>query len=224
MVKQEILKLIAEIRIAQQGQDTFREYYTDFCSVPRCKKGIVEFLKELNQREDENKVWVFHDIEQNLKLGLVSGKTFRNSDLLRYQLDTCTYNNYKNLVLKKKRKELLMKVGEYLMFINEQLETSPLLDAKERQVYLRRAVARLTTVLGTHLITSVQVDQWHEVEPNEHTNYLVEDLGALTSRFNYEGEQTEYGSIYYDWYGLNKPLTIDSIVTFLDYVDGFLVY
>lgn len=225
MVKQEVLKVIADLRIAQNNQDKFVEHYKDFCSVPRCKKGIVEFLKELRGDELSDAPWIFHDVEQVLKLKMVSQKSNINSDLLWDLLNRSTYNDYKAKELRKQRESLLRAVGEYLMFIHSELDKSTLVDNKERQVYLRRAIARLATVLASQLIVPIALDQWHEVEPNEYIDYLLNDLNTLVGHFTYgENPDTKYGSIWYDWYGLNKPNTIDSIESFLDYVDGFLVY
>jgi hypothetical protein len=228
MVKQEVLKVIAELREAQGKQDEFVEYYKDFCSVPRCKRGVVDFLLSLKQGErsdNPNVPWIFSDIEQELKVKLLSGKCSHNSWLLNRQLDDCTYMNWAAKDLRAKRQELFKKLGEYILHIHEQLGKSSFSDARERQVYLRRAIARLANITSSYPVTAVTAEQWSEVAPLEYIDYLNDGIEVLVEGFSYgEAPHEKYGSIWYDYYGLNKPLVVDSIVTYLDYLDSFLVY
>lgn len=227
MVKQEVLKVIAELREGQRRQDDFVEYYKDFCSVPRCKRGVVEFLKSLKKDDTETMdvPWIFNDVEQELKVQLLSGKCQHNSWLLRRQLDKSTYLDWASKNLRAKRRELFKVLGDYILHIHEQLSVSNLADARERQVYLRRAVARLASVTSGELVVAVTAEQWPEVPALDYIDYLNDGIEVLVEGFSYgEVPHEKYGSVWFDYYGLNKPLVIDSIVTYLDYLDTFLVY
>ena len=224
IVKEEIVALIEELRIKQATAKKFIDHYTVFLKEPRCKKGIVEFLDELfsGSRDTSNNVsWSFDYNETMLRLTV--GKSDANSRIVRSALDksgikTSGFEEIKNL-----RMEITGKLADYMLQIQEKLDASPLQDARERQLYLRRAVARLVNARCSHLLVALTVDQWAEVEPFEYIDYLTTDIKELTDRLRHD-ENYRWWSVNYDEQSLDSSTHLSSVITFLDYLDTFLVY
>lgn len=223
MVKQELIKTLEKIRIAQTVQNKFLEYYTDFTSEPRCKKGCLEFLDSLQDYDSNAKPYLFQRERRDIAIGFTATKSEHNSSRIRRMMSQCSLRSDNAVFLVQTRARLLVQVGEYITWIHEELEKSPLRDAKERQVYLRRAIGRLASVLQTELVVPITKDQWCKVEVRTHFDYLNRSLPELVNTFSYpEGDM--YGGVWYDWWNLDRPNTLDSVASYLDYLDSFLVY
>lgn len=222
MVKAEVKKILEELRIHQREQDKFVALYSDFTSVPRCKKGVLAFIKELSDQSKNPSIDIFGKERNELSIVLTSGKSYSNSELARKALDKSLFLTTHSKELRKERKELLKALCEYIRWVHKELDQSTLTDRKERQVYLRRAFARLTHVLSWNLVVPLTVEQWSTVEPAQGVEYLTEDLETLLSSIEIERDDPIWP--WFGWYNLNTPNTLESIETYLDYLDSFLVY
>lgn len=227
MVKEEVVKVINELRILTANYKKFREYVDTFACEPRCKKGVLEFVDTLLSYDNgDGKEYpaVFGKVRKELGLKLTVSKSDRNVQLFKdalrdLYLDASAVNK-----LIDTRIELVTKVCEYVKHIQSELDKSELTDARERQVYLRRALARLKGVFGTYLVSPITKDNWSEVRPADYIPYLTDSLDEIINKyFTYDSKVTPW-TVDWDHNELNNDFTIDSIETFLDYLDTFIKY
>lgn len=224
MKREEILALGHRIIEGQESVTRYVQHYTDFLAVPRCKKGIAAFLTELfNHDTDPNaiKQWKFD--YPGLMIKLTSGKSELNSDETRWALRDANVETESFKELTEQRKEFMNHVIDYALNIRVELEKSDLADARERQVYLRRAIARLITLCFSRPLTTITVDQWSEVQPYEYCDYLSLTMDELTARLRPNAED-RWVSVTYENNGLDRKENVLSIMSFLDYLDTFLLY
>ena len=228
MVKEEVVKVINELRILTTNYKKFREYVDTFACEPRCKKGVLDFVDTLlsyDNGDGKNYPAVFGKVRTELGLKLTVGKSDRNvqlfKDVLRdLYLDSSAVNK-----LIETRIELVGKVCDYVKHIQSELDKSELTDARERQVYLRRALARLKTVLRGCLIAPVTKERWPEITPDEYVLYLTDSLDEIISKnFTHNDDRITQWSVDYGQHHLDEDFTVDSIETFLDYLDTFIKY
>lgn len=223
MVKEEVKKIISELRILINNQNKFREHYIEFTNQPRCKKGCIEFIKSLTDNTENSATpRIFHHELMDMSITLLGAKSEFNSNRLRMLLGKSAVETHNAKELFKARRTLLESIAEHIKWIHEQLDKSSLKDAKERQTYLRRAVGRLITVCKAQPIVSIQKDQWCEVEVNEYIDYLNNTLDELLQKLSYDNDIRP--SIWYDWWNLDNDITLTSIESYLDYLDTFLNY
>ena len=227
MVKEEVVKVINELRILTANYKKFREYVDTFACEPRCKKGVLDFVDTLlsyDNGDGKNYPAVFGKVRKELGLKLTVGKSDRNVQLFKdalrdLYLDASAVNK-----LVDTRIELVTKICEYVKHIQSELDKSELTDARERQVYLRRALARLKAVFNTYLVSPITKDNWAEVKPSDYVPYLTDSLDEIINKyFTYDSKVTPW-TVDWDHNELNNDFTVDSIETFLDYLDTFIKY
>lgn len=227
MVKEEVVKVINELRILTTNYKKFREYVDTFACEPRCKKGVLDFVDTLlsyDNGDGKNYPAVFGKVRKELGLKLTVGKSDRNVQLFKdalrdLYLDASAVNK-----LVETRIELVTKICEYVKHIQSELDKSELTDARERQVYLRRALARLKAVFNTSIVTPITKDNWAEVRPADCIPYLTDSLDEIINKyFTYDSKVTPW-TVDWDRNELNNDFTVDSIETFLDYLDTFIKY
>lgn len=215
MQKEEIFAIIDQLIIDQESFNTFKEYTTTFIKDKRCRKGAIAFIEEVFKLPQVAG-------KEELALELVSEKCYQNS----IKTEQFIFNHPITLgyseALKQARLEVMSKIAEYIIDISQRLTDSELLDKNERQVYLRRAVARLVRVLwrGTQVI--ITADQWPEVTPDDRTEYLTETLEELTLRISDPIKLKEWSDVYGSHYRLDDEKQLRSVRNFLNYLETFL--
>ena len=227
MVKEEVVKVINELRILTTNYKKFREYVETFTSEPRCKKGVLEFVDSLFSYNDGNGQEypaVYGKVRKELGLKLTVAKSDMNVRLFRDALRDLYLDSSAVNKLVETRIELVTKICEYVKHIQSELDKSELTDARERQVYLRRALARLKAVFSTYLVSPITKDNWTEVRPYELIPYLTDSLDEIINKyFTYVDKVTPW-TVDWDHNELSNDFTIDSVESFLDYLDTFIKY
>lgn len=115
-------------------------------------------------------------------------------------------------------------VSEYIMDTSRRLDETTLLDKVERQVYLRRAVARLLTVFHSDLPVAIKTEQWCEVEPYEWIDYLTTDLSSLVGKVDNDEMIMKWSCHMYDYNHLDNDENLISLKSFVEYLDTFTEY
>lgn len=217
MQKEEIFALLDQLAIDQDKFNKFREYQITFIRQPRCKKGCLEFLTEIFDSENVAG-------SKELALRLLSVKSYQNSSQLDQFINHHPITQAYNKALIDARILIMQRVSEYIKELSVRLDKSDLVDKWERQVYLRRAVARLATIYMTSTQVAITVDQWPEVEAQYWIDYLTTTLDELTGRICELDRMKEWADVYGDYYHLDRPEVIRSVRNFMDYLDTFLTY
>jgi hypothetical protein len=217
MQKEDIFALLDQLYIDQSKFNKFMDYLSTFTKEPRCKKGCLEFIVEIYNLP--NIVG-----KDELAIQLLSEKNSTNAFKTRRFIEEHQITTGYNEALKNARYLIMGKIGEYIIQINSELEKSDLQDKYERQVYLRRAVARLKTIFYSNQKTTVLEEQWPEVAPWEYTDYLTNDLQTLVGEIACEEDMLKWSSVYGDFYHLDCDHTIASLRTYLNYLDTFLKF
>lgn len=217
MIKEELFAKIDQLTIDQSKYCAFREYLRSFVGEPRCKKGCIEFAKEIYNLPQ------IAGLDQ-FAMSLVVGKTRQNSYateafVMNHQITT-GYND--SLITA--RVEILQDISDYIVEFSGKVEDTKFEDVYERQVYLRRAVARLITVLTGNRVDVIKVEDWSEVQPYDHINYLGESLEELTSYFNDKKRIVDWSDNWGSWLSLERENTLLSLRNFIDYLDSYLKY
>lgn len=221
--REEIIELGEKMLQGQAALTKYVTHYTEFFNVPRCKKGIIEFLNELFDQptgEGEIRRWQFD--YNDLMIQLTTGKSHENSWKTCRALKNSNIeaDGFKEIV--RQRNDFMNAIADYLVHTREELEKSELIDARERQVYLRRAVARLLTVCVSRPLVTINASQWSEVTPWEYCDYLSLTMDELVSRLR--PSKDTWLSVDYQDNGLDCRENVQSILNFLDYLDTFLKY
>ena len=228
MVKEEVVKVINELRILTANYKKFREYVDTFVSEPRCKKGVLDFVDTLFSYDNgDGKTYpaIFGKVRTELGLKLTVGKSDLNVRLFDSALHDLYLDSSAVNKLIETRIELVTKICEYVRHIQSELDKSELTDARERQVYLRRALGRLKTVFGACLITPVTKDNWPEITPDKYVLYLTDSLEEIISKnFTFDKDRITPWSVDWGQHNLGEDFTIDSVESFLDYLDTFIKY
>lgn len=217
MQKQELYALIDRLYLDQEKYNKFIDYTFSFTRQPRCKKGGIAFVEEVfNLPEIAGK--------DELAIRLLSEKTTRNSraieDFIMSHPVTAGYSQ----ALIDARKLVMSKVAEYVLDTAKRIHDTNLEDKSERQVYLRRAVARLCKLFVSSLPTSVEASQWHEVEPYEWTEYLSSTLEELVFKIEDPKTIQEWSNTYQGANNLSNLNLLRSLNTYLDYLDTFVEF
>lgn len=229
MIKREEIVAHAEkMMAAQAALNKYVEHYTLFLKEPRCKKGIQEFLKELfNLAEDnsENK----HLLERwnidysGLMVRLGTGKCNENSWITRDVLQKAGIETRGFEDLTELRVTFSNLVADYVLHVYEELGKSELTDARERQVYLRRAIARLVVVTFSKPLVPITAAQWPEVEPYEYCDYLSATMEEMVKGIRLN-QDYDYKHVAWGPMNFEHREAVKSILNFLDYLDTFLTY
>lgn len=217
MQKEEIFALLDQLLIDQTKYNKFLDYLFTFTKEQRCKKGCLAFIEEIfNLPNIAGK--------NELALNLTSGKSDVNSTQTRYFIESHPVTHGYNDALKAARFLIMSKIAEYIKDISVRLNETTLADKNERQVYLRRAVARLKAIFYSGHKTAVLEDQWAEVEPYEWMDYLTTDLDELLESVASEDNLKLWSDVYGDSQNLHKEHIICSLRTYLNYLDSFLKF
>lgn len=217
MIKEELLALLDQLQIDQAKFEKFREYVITFIRQPRCKKGCIEFLHEVFNTDNI-------EGSKELAIGLLTPKSYQNSNALETFINHHPITMGYNQSLIDARIVIMAKVAEYIIDISKKLEESDLPDALERQVYLRRAVSRLATVTSDNTKVVITVEQWADLEVHTWIDYLTTTLEELTGRINEKERIQKWSDVYGGYYHLDNLKVIQSVRTYLDYLDSFLEY
>lgn len=217
MIKEEILALIDQLQIDQAKFNKFREYLITFVRQPRCKKGCVEFLYEIFNTENI-------EGSKELAISLLTPKSYQNCNALEAFVNHHPITQGYNQSLINARIDIMAKVAEYIVDLSKKLEESDLPDALERQVYLRRAVSRLATVTSNNTQVVITVDQWADLDVHMWIDYLTTTLEELTGRICELERIQKWSDVYGGYYHLDNLKVLQSLRTYLDYLDTFLEY
>lgn len=215
MQKEQLFGLIDQLILDQNKYDKFYEYVQTFTSEPRCKKGCIAFVEEIYNLPNI-------DGKDYLAISLLSEKTQINADMTkRFILDHKITLGYGD-ALKKARWMVVSEIAQYIKDTSQRLAECELLDKVERQVYLRRSVARLLTIFNAHQKTTITEEQWSEVEPSEWVDYLSSSLDELTDKIANYDAVIKWGDGSYSQYQLQDEVILSSLRTYLNYLDTFL--
>ncbi|QDH47128.1 hypothetical protein PQC07_gp193 [Aeromonas phage D3] len=225
VIKEEIRKTAEEIIAGQQQLNRYNEYYETFLSEARCKKGIMDFLSTLFDKEttDEFVQYPYGRAREEMVLKLTTGKSAANSMLCRRLIMDVGVESRGFQALEEARKTLLNQVADYIVQTFEKLNKSELTDVHERHVYLRRAIAKLVRLFYTAPLAAITMDQWSEVEPSEHTKYLTTTIEEMVDRIR-PTRTDGWCSVWFAENGLDNTNVIRSIISYLDYLDTFDQY
>lgn len=217
MQKEEIFALLDRLYLDQTQYNKFFEYLSTFTREPRCKKGCLAFVEEIfNLPQIEGR--------DQLAIRLVFSKTLTNAYDTRHFVEDHPITVGYGEALKQGRLVVLRHIADYVLETARRLDESTLLDKVERQVYLRRAVARLLTVFHAKLPVALKTEQWSEVEPHEWIDYLNSDLGTLVKRIDNDEVIIKWSSHLYDYNHLDNDENLASLKSFLEYLDTFTEY
>lgn len=217
MQKEELFALLDQLLIDQDKFNKFREYLFTFVRAPRCKKGCVEFAKEIFGTENVAGL-------KELSITMLSEKSYQNSNNLENFINQHPITNGYNDALINARMEIMQKVADYIKDMYTRLDTCDLVDRYERHICLRRAVSRLASLFVTNTPVTVTAEQWPEVEVKLWLDYVTTTLDELVGRINQQTELKEWSDVYGSYYHLDRPEVIGSLRNFLDYLDSFLEY
>uniref|UniRef100_A0AAU8L0Q9 Uncharacterized protein n=1 Tax=Pantoea phage Survivor TaxID=3232176 RepID=A0AAU8L0Q9_9CAUD len=217
MLKEEIFSLIENLAIDQDKYNKFKEYVMEFTRGERCKKGVLEFVHDLYNSKTVEGLG-------ELAIGLYTEKSWRNSDNLRYFIMTHPITEGYLTALTDQRYVLMTSIAKYITDTHDRIQESELEDKAERQVYLRRAVARLISVLETRPKIDLDTIDWSEVEPCEWTDYLCTTLDELCAPICDKRRIKEWADAWGDTQGLDQVQQLRSLRTYLNYLDTFYQY
>lgn len=214
MQKQEIIALIERLYSDQEKYNKFRTYTLDFFTHPRCKKGIISFVEEIfNLPEIAGK--------DQLAIELLSAKTRVNSDKGRFFIMNHPITVGYNSALVEARIVVLKAVADYIVQTAEGIQNSGLDDKIERQVYLRRAIARLITMTQSSLETPIKADQWHELEPHKWIDYLTSTFDEMLGYIDKPEQMRKWSDTGWSENNMDNLDVIRSLISYLDYLDSF---
>lgn len=214
MTKEEIFTLIETLAEDQDKYNKFKEYILEFTKGERCKKGVLEFVHDLYNSKNVDGL-------AEMAITLHTDKTWRNSDQLRtFVFDHKITLGYVT-ALKDQRLVLMTAIAKYIHDTSERIQAAELDDKPERQVYLRRAVARLLSILGTNARLEIDTAEWAEIEPNQDIDYLCSTLTELTNIICDPVKIKEWADAWGDVQSLHYVTMLRSLRTYLNYLDTF---
>lgn len=224
MKREEIIALAEKMMQGQKALEKYVEHYTTFLKEPRCKKGIIEFLAELFNMDRDNPETIreYQFDYPALMIQLSTGKSDQNSYNTICALRSANVETRGFKEITEQRKEFMNGIIDYLIHTREELDKSELSDARGRQVYLRRAVARLITVCCSRPLVALTAEQWSDVPPWEYCDYLSCTMDELVARLR--PSEDSWLSVCYEQNGLDTRQNVESIINFMDYLDTFLKY
>lgn len=217
MIKEEIFARLDQLMIDQLKYNKFMDYTRTFTNDIRCKKGCLEFAKDVFNLPQLAGL-------DELAMRLVSSKSSSNSTKTLYFITNHPIALGYNEALVAARVELMGMIAQYVLEMADRIAASEWEDKHERQVYLRRAVARLQTLFCGDNKIPVAASDWHLVEPASYVNYLGETLAELVDRFSNGDKIKKYADSWGDYNQLNCETTLQSLRNFLDYLDSYLKF
>jgi hypothetical protein len=215
MQKEEIFAVLDRLVIDQKQYNKFLEHTDTFTKEPRCKKGCLAFIEEVfNLPEVAGR--------DQLAICLVSSKTQGNARDTRHFIMEHPITIGYGQALQQARLSLLRLIAEYILETSRRLDETTLSDKHERQVFLRRAVARLITLFQSgDMRVVIKADQWSEVKPFEWIDYLTSDLQTLVGKIDNDEAILKWSSHLYDVNNLNCDYNLESLRGYIDYLDTF---
>lgn len=214
MQKEEIFAVLDRLYIDQSKYNKFIEYLMTFTQEPRCKKGCLTFIEEVfNLPQVEGR--------DQLAIRLVASKTMSNAYDTRYFIENHPITVGYGEALKQARLSLLRLISDYILDVSRRLSETTLIDKVERQVYLRRAVARLLSVFHAKLPVALKTEQWSEVEPYDWIDYLNTDLATLVGKIDNDEMILKWSSHLYDVNNLDNDENLASLKSYVEYLDTF---
>lgn len=214
MEKQEIIALIERLCGDQEKYNKFVQYTEDFTSRRRCKKGILAFIEEIFNAPELAGT-------KELAIQLFGEKTMTNSHAAHKFIMNHPITIGYNTALIDARIVITRAIASHITAVAERLQNSTLDDKVERQVYLRRAIARFLTLSRSRPLSVVQQDQWHEVEPFPYINYLAATFEEMLNLVNNEEDMRAYSDVYYSTMNMDQENVLRSMISYLDYLDTF---
>lgn len=214
MQKEEIFAVLDRLYIDQTKYNKFLEYLVTFTKEPRCKKGCLAFIEEVfNLPQIEGR--------DQLAIRLVASKTMSNAHETRFFIENHPITIGYGQALQQGRLSALRLVADYILDISRRINETTLLDKSERQVFLRRAVARLLTVFYNKMLVAIKTEQWSEVEPYDWFDYLNTDLKTLVGKIDNDDVILQWSSHLYDINNLNNDENLTSLKSYVEYLDTF---
>lgn len=214
MQKEEIFALIDQLTIDTLNYNKFKDYTLTFVHDKRCRAGVLAFIEEVfNLPQISGR--------DELALELITEKSLQNSIKAEYFIFNHPITIGYSEALKTARLELMQKVAEYIIDMSRRLDETDFVDKNGRQVYLRRAVARLARLFNYSNETVILTDQWCDVEPVD-IPYLTDTLDELVLYISDPKRIQKWSDQYGDSYGLNFETTLKSLRNYLEYLDSFL--
>lgn len=217
MLKEELISKIETLAEDQEKYEKFKDYILEFSNSPRCKKGVLEFVRDLYNSEHIEGLG-------EMAIELFTDKSMRNSERMRFWIFEHPISLGYNQALKDQREVVMCGIAKYIMDTAERIQNSDLDDKAERQVYLRRAVARLRTVLGTKAHIEFDTIDWSEIEPASYYDYLCSSLNELVDPICDKRVIQEWADSWGDCQSLSQVNMLRSLRSYLNYLDTFYQY
>lgn len=217
MLKDELISKIDTLAVDQEKYDKFKSYVLEFSEHPRCKKGVLEFIRDLYSSQNVEGLG-------ELAIELLTDKTTRNSEAMRWWIFDHQITQGYLQALKDQREVVMCGIAKYIMDTSERIQNSELDDKAERQVYLRRAVARLRGVMGSKVHTNLDTVDWSEVEAPDYYDYLCSSLSELVDPICDKKVIQEWADTWGDCQSLSQSTMLRSLRSYLNYLDTFYQY
>lgn len=214
MLKEDIITQLETLAADQEKFDRFKDYISEFSSQPRCKKGVLEFVRDLFNSKNVEGL-------NEMAIELLTDKCTRNTELMNTFIYDHQVTKGYNQALIDQREVVMCGIAKYIMETAERINASELDCKAERQVYLRRAVARFRGVAGYKVIVKFDTLDWAEVEAPEWINYLCESLEELVTPICDKKVIREWADIWGDAQSLSQVNMILSLRSYLNYLDTF---
>lgn len=217
MLKEELFNQIETLAGDQEKYDKFKEYVLEFSSFPRCKKGVLEFVRDLYNSQNVEGL-------SELAIELLTDKSSRNSERMNYWIFEHQITLGYLQALKDQREVVMCGVAKYILETSERIQNSDLDDKAERQVYLRRAVARLRGMMGSKIHIDLNTIDWSEIEAPDYIDYLCSSLNELVEPICDKKVIQEWADAWGDTQSLSQVNMLRSLRTYLNYLDTFYQY
>lgn len=217
MQKEEILALIDRLYLDQSKHNRFLEYLESFLNEPRCKKGCLGFINELFNLPD---LAGRNELAMRLTVAKSDMNASATVEFVRYHPISLGYSQ----ALGNARITVLKAIQGYILDTARRLSETTLLDKGERQVYLRRAVGRLLTVLNRSQQVIIRTEQWSEIEVDSWIDYLNDDLETLVGKVCDEKFMKSFFAVGCSPNTIDHENTLGSLKSYLNYLDTFVEY
>ena len=216
MCKEEIISQVETLAQDQEKYNKFKEYVLDFCNVPRCKKGVLEFALDLyNSKNGEG--WGEFAIQ------LLTDKSIKNSDALRGFVFDHPITEGSVKALKDQRQVIMVGIAKYIMSVHDAIQESDCEDKAACHVALRNAIARFRGLLGGNRVTvNLDTVDWSKVEIPEWIKPQDCTLEELINPICDKKVIQEWADTWGDAQGLDQINMLLSLRTYLNHLDTVL--
>lgn len=215
MLKEDIIGQVEVLAADQEKYNKFKEYVLDFSRVPRCKKGVLEFLDDLYNSKNVAGL-------QEMAIELLTDKTMINANLMTVFIMNHQITKGNLQALKDQRELIMCGIAKYIMEVYERIQESGAEDKVERHLGLRVAVARLRGLLGgTHINLKLDTVDWSLIEPAEWLKVEEVTLEELVNPICDKKIIQEWADAWGDAQGLDQVKMLLSLRSYLNYLDTF---